>query len=128
MSEVANVEERVMDHLDSLVDFMKAGTDFAVDQAPEIFHEIVAYGIASNLAYAFVWFAVLMATIKWYMWIWGRTEDASLYDDTRECCGAIALFVGSVSLTITIIQSIDVLKAIFAPRLFVMEYIANLVN
>lgn len=128
MSDSDNLETRVVDHLDSLVEFIGKGTDFALDQAPEVFNEVVAFGIASHSIYAFLSMIMVTVLVYVYIMLWKFSEDSIEPGFDRGFWACVMAVPSTILILMFTDHLVNAVKAAVAPRLYVMEYIADMVN
>jgi len=117
--------ERLNALLDYLTDTMKSGVDFASEQAPLVAKEIIMYGaitswagVAAGIFFLLVGLLFLAFSVK------RMSDDADTGFAALMAAGVLlffsAIFFGS--------NTGDAIKATFAPRVYVLEYVAKLVK
>ena len=109
--------------LDYLGDITKQGIDFASDQIPQLAREVAIYGAIRGwtgvvLCLIAIGFAAWVA--KWCIKMIPKSDGASVMGLT------VVLFVG-VYAVISLMENADnAIKATFAPRVYLVEYVADL--
>ncbi len=119
-----------------LVDSLEGGKEFVLEQAPVLAQDIVAFGrayytmvvVLSGLAVF-----VVMPLLSWVVLRYARkidpgNSDTRVYFVPVVLCGVGVVVAGTVGLT-NLCESIrPVLLAWFAPRLFILEYIGDILS
>lgn len=95
--------------------------EFVGEQAPLVVQELIAYKRAQETA------GMLIPVMLWCctatLWRWAKRSKDS---DAAEGMGMLGLILGVVGFAIAILQTSDFLKAWFAPRLVVIDYLKDL--
>ncbi len=120
--------ERLNALLDYLTDTMKSGVDFASEQAPLVAKEIAAYGAVSSWVYVAIGLAVVatgVAATRLIMKWDEQKEDFHPKHMIATFAGVVCVMVGT---GIVASNLNDAMKATFAPRVYVLEYVAKLVK
>ena len=115
--------------LSFLVDTMKETKDFALDQAPIVVREIVAWQLWSNIISATAT-AATAAFLLLYMRKRAHEMPPTTYEDfpTREF-GIVLSWGGAITLAIcSLIDATAAAKALVAPRLVVLEFLQNVIK
>lgn len=120
---------RFMDNLNSA---MEGGADFILEQAPLVIQEIVIWGRIEHTAWVVLSMAMMTAAVlflkKKVMPYCAAVEDAP-YGNNQEFCYVASFLVFAIVMVICAttfaINLTPCLKAWFAPRLYVIEYIAD---
>ena len=134
----SKLEDSLSEILVWLKEAAQGGADFAAEQAPLVCQEIVAYGRVYHTAWIAIIF-VLWSTVVMFLWLNIRkvTRDDS-WDDSELTPQGVRGLVGSIVFAIaTFVLSIeggtgifshgkDAMLAWFAPRLYIVEYISDL--
>lgn len=121
------IDEQTNQRINAILDYLgevtKQGVDFASDQIPLVAREIAVYGAVTG------WALVGTGIIGWCLVAWFirkyQRAPKSLFDDGGGwICAAAVVAVCSCFL---IGGGGDrAIKATFAPRLYVLEYVADL--
>ncbi len=125
------VEQRLNSILTFLDQGIRATTDFAVDQAPDVAQQIIAWAIYSNLIAsilctlgAFACFYLMRKAII-------KLTRAKLSFDAEggfQILAGVSGFAGGLCLTFSICSLFGFLKPLIAPKLFLIEYVAALLK
>ena len=124
------IETQIVESWDAISAWAQKGGDFVAEQAPLVAWEIVAYGRAINTAL----FALCVIAMIAIVVIWWRVKSRFGEGDIDDCLDTmvpltIALCVPAFPLVFVAVSSSDnMLKSWFAPRLYVLEYVADLVG
>lgn len=117
------LQQKLLQYLNGLETFASKGGDFVVAQAPDIAMEIVKYAVLSNTAAMTA--GVALCAISWI----ALSRFTPLECEFRMGCklfvGIISGIVGACVLTA---GTTGIIKPLFTPKLFLLEYIANLVK
>lgn len=129
------MNEIISGYLVDLLEMVKTGASFIVGELPAFAHEIIVWGIASNIvSFVLCWLAVVILALvmrgshkivkthdeedygeytAWWVWAVSciSTGIAGIFAFITTCCSALEIF-----------------KAIFAPRLYLIEQISNMLS
>ncbi|CAM0104874.1 hypothetical protein MYOV072v1_p0059 [Vibrio phage 207E29.1] len=126
---VAQILERAISGIDSSVDFMQA-------ELPEVIEQLLLWYAVSNVIYTLLGLFILYASY-WFIkkpkpkednWMWNWIESKGRHEGTTECVfGIFVLFpaIPGFVLSTNIMESIQIWVA---PKIWLMEYAANLVK
>lgn len=103
---------------------LKSAKDFTVEQAPQVAKEILHYNLASCIVWLILGIAGGIATWKFCMWIAKKGEDDSDYNGFY----MLAAIPAIVSMLILESNAMEIVKIYLAPRLYLIEYFADLVK
>ena len=143
---VATVTENIADQLDhvadlampelqrwssELLEYVQAGTDFAAAQAPIFVEEIITWGIVDNslgvlclLGLATVCGVVSKKAHK--IWVKKTKDNTEYYGGCADVvCIASGIFATAFAF-LSVFPGSLALKAIVAPRLYVVDYLSKL--
>lgn len=113
-----------------LVGVLKDTKDFALDQAPEIAHQIIWLGIATNIALALLGLSLFIVAFWWFKC--ALHEANKEYHKQEEAfiafagVGSMVLF--GIAIALELVGIYELLKALLAPKIFLLEYVAGLVK
>ncbi|CAH9015585.1 putative TMhelix containing protein [Vibrio phage 466E53-1] len=126
---VAQILERAISGIDSSIDFMQA-------ELPDVIEQLLLWYAVSNVIYTLLGLFILYASY-WFIkkpkptednWLWYWIEREGRHGLTAECVfGIFTLFPGICGF----ILSTNIMKSIqiwVAPKIWLMEYAANLVK
>jgi hypothetical protein len=105
--------------------------DFVIEQAPDICKQILAFGFVSNIVY--ITLCVLIIAMSLYV-IKYITKDLNLEkshnDENDGICFFTLVLCGIIviSFGIMIKDILELLKIYYAPKLYLIDYIMNIVN
>jgi small-conductance mechanosensitive channel len=130
--------QEVLDEaLKMALDGLKAGKEFAVEQAPIVVQEILAWGFWRGVLIAVAGFAVAALFGTWLYKVLcpasGVDGDGYRYGrsslEPEACVGVAALFCVSILGFLAGVGGLwDCLQVCVAPRLYVIEYLSSLVK
>ena len=124
LSASETLQKQLIEVVNSAINAGKNVADFAVEQTPLLVGEIITY----NMVVSGIWTAVGLMSFVAIKVLFKKTEG--LWEDDTENACFVRVF-GSLILLVAgfICQDLNTLiKTIFAPRLFLIEYAANLVK
>jgi len=109
--------------------WVQQAKDFASEQIPLVVEEILMYSLVSEVLLVLIALAVMGGYGLFVRWV---IKNKKLDDDADE---GVAIFcviifgVGGVAAAIALLcfisDMLDVIKIVFAPRVFVIEYLKN---
>jgi uncharacterized membrane protein YjjP (DUF1212 family) len=119
------LKTRLNKYLDTLEQSLATGTDFVSDQAPLVVQEFLAWEFWTSFVFAVLFMlfsvAVVVATVKLARVTTEDVEEkAALY-----CIGTVVWFVPTLLLVVNLM---DAAKVHMAPRVYLLEHIAELVR
>lgn len=123
---------RLVKWLDTVEGSVAEAVDFSKEQVPQVIEELISYTIVANAVYIVVWLipvvVTIMAVLHFRQLLKTRPE---VLDDE---CPPVSLFVAVIAGVLSLLTCIiplrcvdELLKAWLAPRVFILEYIADLV-
>lgn len=120
--------------VEMLNEWMRQTQDFAVEQAPLLAQEIVRYGIFANAIDTLIWGSITggFAFLGCWCWRWlyrQWKEEAGFLDDTHSGAmfgGVIFTVVSLFCLSFTVPNFKYMLKAIFAPRYYILDILKGM--
>ncbi len=117
------IEQKLLEYLTALESLMKDGKDLAIEQAPEVAREIVAYAIVSEvvwmMACASLAAVLIYPCVKVFKWAIKENEIDALPLLLFPLSGAAVL------AAVALCHATDAAKAYFAPRLYVIDYLRS---
>lgn len=120
------MEKQALAHfVESMTAILSDAKGFVLDQAPEVVRQVIAYDIATSLLWV-LFFVVLTAIGVWAV-VKGRghKNQDSVEATLAIVLGAITIVAGSVGIFACIER---LLKVTLAPKVFLLEYFARLVQ
>lgn len=121
------VAPKITDIADRLLTWIQSGADFAIREAPDLARQIVTWEIASSIVWIVISIIGIFVAYKMKKFLDEYKEKS--YDDPIPIFG----FVGTASSFILsficiFTQVFDITKAYFVPKIFLIEYLSNLVR
>lgn len=113
-------KEEILKVFSELLNLLKQGVDLGVEQLPSLLNEILEYNLVMStigLTFAFILAGFVIYTIIRREYWWNG-------DSPRPLFPVIICIISLVSFCTNIK---DVVQIIFAPRLYLIEYLSNLV-
>ena len=113
-------EELLNTALSDLLENMGSAKSFVIEQAPEVAQQLLTYNMTQALIGAIICFILAMAMIVIGFVIMKKEEDAF----PLLMCGLLSL----IPIAIMVTASGTALKIWLAPKLYILEYAAQLVD
>ena len=108
-----------------LLSYVQSSHDFAVQQVPLVAQEIITWGIASNVVVAVIALSVSVVFFK----VAHAIYCAKDWDEVERIIGTGSFYCSSTMLFIfSIVTFYHAAQAYFCPRLYIIEYLANLLK
>ncbi|MFN7302069.1 MAG: hypothetical protein ACK5U7_11415 [Bacteroidota bacterium] len=117
--------------LDYLTETLKSGVDFAGTQIPLLARDIALYGAYSNWAYCLVILLLLLGCFLLFRRCYHVARLPASTEDARfvHGLGCVISTIASIVLIICFFPCLDdAVKATFAPRVYILEYVADLIK
>lgn len=122
-----------------MLTWLKEGKEFATEQAPLFAHDIISWGIAYNSVWVIIGLVEMLAAIWAYNFlrkaIWDTIPEAEKQGIWDDATGFAWMFtfcpppvVGFIGFCTFFNSLLDLVKPLFAPRVFLIEYLSNLVR
>ena len=118
------MKEELLKNLMSIVDYVKQGVDFTVEQAPLFIQEYLKYHLSLHIFWEVISVIVLVLSIWWLIYLIKHQKKLS-YD--MDLIFIPSLFIG-IALIVFCINSIYLLKIYFAPRVYLVESLLSLLG
>lgn len=117
------MQERLNAILDYLTDAVKSGAEVASREIPLLAEEIAIYGAVKG------WVLVAISLLAMFGAVYSVRRVASFKDDGIQFLCVIGCIVLAIGGLICFCVNIDdAIKATFAPRLFILEYVVDALN
>lgn len=120
------LEKVLVDAIQKTQEGVGKAVDFAVDQAPEIVQQTLYWYAAKSFLLMLLGITVICITIK--LFLKAIREEWPINNEDMWVFLCIGGFIASVVSTIVIFENMDWLQIIIAPKLWLLEYAASLVN
>lgn len=118
------MKEELLKNLLSIIDYVKQGADFAVNQAPLFIQEYLKYHLALHIFWGVICFIGLILSIWFFIFVFKDMKKC--HDDPSILC--VPVLVILVPFIGFIINSVYLLKIYFAPRVYLVESLLELFN
>ena len=128
------MNEELQQRLVSIMDFLETGvksaTEFTVEQTPLLVQEIITWHITMGILSIVGFLLISVISFFFFGWLIKKVCDSDNEDESGGYIFLIlvnsTLFVSSFVSVVT--YCIPALKAWIAPRLFLIEYVSNLIS
>lgn len=110
----------------TMTEYLKGSVEFVKEQAPDVIQQLLAWKMAELwvLLILFATFTIVSPIAVRYCW-----KRADCYDNEGWIVGAVISAIGELfSIPLFIMSLLDLLKLYIAPKVFLLEYLAKLVN
>lgn len=114
------MKEKILENLNYFLEYIKQGTDFIKDQAPLYVQEIVTYHCTLYTSLVIIGVIGIIICIIFIK----KALKYNSYDDLS----IFAMIIGIISAFFVFLNFSPMLKTWLAPRVFVMDYIMQLVG
>jgi hypothetical protein len=125
-----------------IADGMEEGKEFVVGQAPDVVQELILWGRVTSVCWVSLMLllaAVCFLVFRWFKRRWdglpekerwqsANTYSSSLYPHDYGVGWVVALSVGWVWVLTAVIMAIESLQVWLAPKVYVVEYLADVVK
>jgi hypothetical protein len=128
MNNTNSWEGMLLDIVKSTKEGVAKGVDIAMEQAPEIVNQLLAWKIADNCIRCAGCLLLLTAICLIYRMIWKRVEDGD-YDGFIR--GMVGLVGGVMAIALVICAfeyAMAALKIYIAPKIYLIEYFSRLIR
>lgn len=129
---ITDAKPVLVEALKSFVAELKEGAEWAKVQIPEVVHQLVMWRIAQDIALIVVFPIFVLIFFSLGFPIRNRSKTLKSYDtDLSEFFGTTFIIIGAIatiaSVAALFIAGLDLLELIFAPKIWLLEYTANLI-
>jgi hypothetical protein len=108
--------------LTELLDFTKDAGAFAKEEIPLVLKEYVVWGIASSIVWLLPFMVMLFFSVRVVKW------SIRVADDTDGFSVVVAIVYAMAMIPGIIFNLLDMLKAIIAPRVYLIETLSDLIK
>lgn len=122
----SELQNRLFSVLDYLGEAAKKTADIAADQLPKIAHDIVMYGAISGWIYCGIGLLLIAVAITIGTAIWRKGKEWSEEAFVFSCIGTALFFIFGLCVFCTSID--NAIKATFAPRVYLIEWVTEQVK
>lgn len=114
------------------LEYVQKTEDFMLDQAPEVFEEIIYFNMVKHSLFSIISLVIIAIAIYVIHKIWtgGKIYEFGIVNDKDK--GFVSIFITLIVLVpssaLFFVQVTSALKAWLAPRLYIIEYLKNIVG
>ena len=107
-----------------LIDAVKQGGAWVAGQIPDVLHQLIVWTMVKGVVF------MLFLLIIWPVYLRSMKKVRQVVDDESFMLTVVLTVTLLIMLTVFIVLNpvSDALKALFAPKLFLLEYAADLVK
>ena len=125
------MKEELLEKFSGLVDLAKDGVLKGVEviqmEAPELVKEIIRWSIASNIFLVIIFVILTIISFKLGCWFIKRGNEDDWCDEGNFGGSAFSILIFLIALSFSICCSLELVKILVAPKLFLIEYIKHLI-
>ena len=101
---------------------------FVMEQIPDVVKQLIAYNIAADIFWISLW--VIVSGVWGYILkkLWPAKKEYYPGDDPRVPLVVFSVAIWVIAIIVTLYIGFDLLKLTLAPKVWLIEYMANLVN
>jgi len=119
--------------LRDLVANAAAAKQFALEQAPEIVQQLLTWALLKHSIYLAVGIGFLLGTVylvKLFLRLRRslHEKNRSYWTDPMAACFLASIVLGTPGFMMTLINALLVIKILVAPKLYLLQYAANLLK
>ena len=123
------LQNTVNEILHKAVDAASATGDFLKDQIPDVCKELLAFTMVRDImVIVFTGFLYWFFYKLVFKWTNQKLDSIDCWDMSKLISAIVGGFVVVSYSTIAIVSFLELLKVIFAPKLFLLEYAAHLIK
>lgn len=124
---INSLKERLLESSEKMIQFVEDSSEFVVEQTPLLIQEILQFYLAANILWGICFLAATSLTAYLMKRFW-RTIKKHAEDDLF--AWAVGTFILGIAFTMaattTVNYIINILKITLAPRLYLLEYMKDL--
>ncbi len=127
---MSKTDQAVAEAIRKALDVADKTGDFVAAQAPDVVQQLLSYTYLSSLLASIAGVTALVAGGGIGYWLRRKAKDADYYASEGLTAGAVfSVFVGTLIGGAILSDSLPTLiKVTYAPKLFLLEYLAELVR
>lgn len=119
------MKQEVIDKfLVEMLQFLKAAKDFTMEQIPEVAKEILRFNLAMSVIHTLLGLALILLSYRLFRFV----KKSNVFTEFEGFAIAGMTVSGVVGLIVFFVNIHYVLKVWLAPRLYLIEYLAELVR
>lgn len=124
-------QEQVRQALGALLQYAQQAVEFSKEQAPLLAQEIVRWGVVSNAVEIALSGALIFCAFRYCKRLCDAAraaEDFSFREASSSILAVVLACAGGVSFFVAVDAVLAMTKAIFAPRLYLIEYLGRVLS
>ena len=122
------MNEELTNALAGIISFVVEAKDFVLDQAPDVIHQLLLFTCVSNIIIlifcCMTWWMSYMLSFEWSI----QELDGGDWDATKTLSVVGGTITSLIGLGFFIETSLDLLKLLIAPKVWLLEYASILVR
>ena len=120
------MEQKLIEAYESLLTNLTTIQDFVIEETPIVLQQVLAWEFAVNLIWFIIGLVLLITVIVVIVTLMKQAIKEN-NDEAPLIILILGIFVGIFPLII-VISTIDWLKILIAPKIFLIEYLSNLIT
>ena len=118
------MNEKLQEALAELINLTIQGKDFVLEQAPDVITQLLAWELTINL----IGFCFGVLLLVWIPISWRMSRNGKYRVDDVPVLGIISSVLGGVLGIAFVSETLVWIKILIAPKIFLLEYAAELIG
>ena len=121
------LEETLNRALTDLVGAITQVKDFAIGQLPEVLQQLLLFELVWGILAIVILSSIITLSAFW-VFKWADQTNKGGWSASKEMAAALGGIMSSVSFVLLLISLNTTIKILVAPKLYLLEYVAKLIN
>ena len=108
-----------------MIVLLQSGKDLVIEQFPILVQQLITWNLIMDIIGSIVFIFILCVCVYF---IKNSNSKDSKYYDYNDVIMPVSIFTGVTSISITLFFIVEMIKIIFVPNLFLLQYFMNMVK
>ena len=127
----AETDKQIAEILKKGLEVAEKSGNFVIEQAPDLVKQLITYKTVETSIYVLIEITLMYLIFRYFKYLYKKNNADSdfVYDNEFHVGGIIITFVLSIFCFFAFIGDVSILiQLIFAPKIYLLEYIAKLLS
>ena len=127
----AETDKQIAEILKKGLEVAEKSGNFVIEQAPDLVKQLITYKTVETSIYVLIEITLMYLIFRYFKYLYKKNNEDSdfIYENEFHIGGIIINFVLSIFCFFAFIGDVSILiQLIFAPKIYLLEYIAKLLS